>query len=767
MAGQLQYVLNEIRKDLAAFADPGEALQLEASSAGTAMVARWIQGGQLREAVLTRCVEDFPTVEIEGRKLSYRSFLASDSMADLKRLAGVMTRVGYGVKNFVETRARHDSGEETQTGTHKATELIANLAVESLPWGATRVVFVKGAAGCGKTYVLKKLAEDWAVEYQLGAREKLFFYVDAQGKALARFDEAIAKELQDLRAPFTYHAIAPLTRRGLLIVIVDGFDELLGAGGYDEAFASLANFLGQVGGEGSLIASARSTFYDYKGFRGSALKFSASEDLNYIVEPVEIQLWGREEATTYFGQLRGRYPGKFSDPQRVYDDLVSGGGKSAELLQKPFYVARAAELYAAGTHLEKHQELLPQLVDKFVEREVDKLKDSHGSPILSKEGHVTFLTDLAEEMWWQETRQVDVATIQTLAELLAEQLRLSPIEVNMIVERAPTNAFLGSKGDASRLLYSFEHEMFYSFFLARRLQRALMSGGTDLREFIARGTLPEPVIEEALISLGWQSTAIGECIEKLGAALLQRAADTVARENAGRIFCALVAGRRDLPPRLSLRKFVIRQARILNATLESPLFDNCYAEQLDLGGTQLLRPTFFNTTFHYLIIDPKTTRLDGAVFQPGADIDGLFRYVGGSKERIGDPAQIADILRSLGATVKGYEASGAPVQTPIQTPTARRRIGLLDRFLRYADRTFYMSRKEQRLRSVFGAHDWRDVEKLLYAHHLVEDVVIEKSGPHEEMIRLRFPPDIIRQGENPRANVPVEIREFWEALVQD
>jgi hypothetical protein len=70
--------------------------------------------------------------------------------------------------------------------------------------------------------------------------------VSAQGRALSNLKDALAAETGDLRATFTWDAIAPLTRRGLLVPIIDGFDELLGAAGYGDAFGSLREFLSDL-----------------------------------------------------------------------------------------------------------------------------------------------------------------------------------------------------------------------------------------------------------------------------------------------------------------------------------------------------------------------------------------------------------------------------------------------------------------------------------------------------------------------------------------
>lgn len=763
MPSYVEYIQLEVRKDLAAFADAATQVKIVPSGAG--LIARWIQNDSEREVFLTRTHEEFPGVEIGGRKLSYRAFLASEFMADLKRLAGRIARLDYGVRDFVQTRAEIGALEEAEgTVSGKATDLIRKLSTESLPWGATRLVFVRGAAGCGKTYILRKLAQDQAVEYELGETDRLFLYVDAQGKALARFDEAIAKELDDLRANFTYHAIGPLTRRGCLVVIVDGFDELLGSGGYDEAFASLSNFLGQLGGEGSVVASARSTFYDYKGFRRTAQKFAGAEALNFVVEPIDIHLWDREEVVNYFGRLRGRYPTVFHHPEGVYDQLIgSAGGRNRDLVKKPFYVAKIAELYGEGTQLSLDQELLPALVNRFVEREVYKLSDAGSHPILNKDAHHRFLSLLAEEMWWQETRQLDIPTVQTLAELLGEELKLTPMQVSVIVERAPSNAFLARRGNGGRPLLGFEHEVFYSYFIANRLQAVLAAGGPDLREFLSRATLPDSVIDEALAAQTWGAERIRICIQEIGEALVESTIGAVARENAGKIVRALIEGRKDLLPNLRFRRLVLKQSTLRNTVLVNPQFENCYFEELDLTGSSWTRPSFVNTTFNFPIIDPQTTRLEGAKFNLRDQIYGLFVYGKSGRERIHNPTLMAKALESVGAAVDGYE----PSPPHEYSEAVKKRIELLDRFLRYAQRTFYVSREEPRLRQIFGAHEWEKVSQLLYHHGIVEDIVIQKSGPKQDLMKLRFHPDIIRDGEEPSAACPKEVAAFWRTLLKD
>ena len=136
---------------------------------------------------------------------------------------------------------------------------------------------VTGEAGSGKTRVLQELVRRQADSYLRGQTNKLFLYVNAQGRALARLNEALATELQDLRVNLTYHSVATLARVGIVIPVIDGFDELLGVSGYDDAFSSLAQFLEQMEGQGCLVASARSVYYEAE-FLARAGKESATGD---------------------------------------------------------------------------------------------------------------------------------------------------------------------------------------------------------------------------------------------------------------------------------------------------------------------------------------------------------------------------------------------------------------------------------------------------------------------------------------------------------
>ena len=162
--------------------------------------------------------------------MRYQEFVAGPDMANLREVAGMIDQSWRSAPRlFVNTRARYEGGADPHT--EPAVDMLTTLVQEDSE-DATRVVMITGDAGTGKTRVLQELVRRQANRYLRGQTTKLLLYVNAQGRALARLNEALATELQDLKVGLTYHSVSVLTRLGVLAPVIDGFDELLGVSGY-------------------------------------------------------------------------------------------------------------------------------------------------------------------------------------------------------------------------------------------------------------------------------------------------------------------------------------------------------------------------------------------------------------------------------------------------------------------------------------------------------------------------------------------------------
>jgi len=751
--------LKEIEQDLTAFADPGTPVIVEQDS------AVWIQDGAEREVEFVRApASAYPDVIHHDSRLSYRQFLAGPSMADLHRLGEVISNTMERPPGFVETVAtRLEDGEPADRNGRHATELIGERASEDLPFLSTRVVLVQGEAGSGKTIALRALTVRQANAYVEGKTDRLFFYVDAQGRALSRLEDAMAKDLQDLRSRFTYSAIAPLTRRELLVPIIDGFDELLGSGGYDEAFSSLAAFLSTLSGQGAVIASARSAFFSYRNFYENARRYSKGGRMNYEVDVVDVRPWSMDQIDSYVRET-AKSIGKSTEEtlhrfHAVVDDLTP---LDAELLEKPFYTAKVTELVLAGESLGSEESLIDQLVSSFIQREHEKLLDKEGAPLLNEKGHHEFLAHLAEEMWWQESRRLDVPTVQTVAEIITEKYNLPPGAAQQIVNRVSSYAFLTADHSERRFL-RFEHEVLYGYFLARKLQRCIESEPSDLRRFLNRSVLDHTLAEQAVRLLGDDVGRASRAVDTICDVVRSTVTDVVARSNGGMLVGTLLRSVGEFRDGIVIRTLVFRQTDFGRARLKEPEFRGCDFEQVDWSDLKLAKPHFEGCSFRALTVDITNTSLKGA--DPKI-LDQVFsiRVVAGDRD-VGTgqhfaPEDIRAILVKLG--VKGLERDRGRGRTGAQES----RIQLIDRFARKMERRFYASDDDLAGFGFTRDEDWEDIFKLLQKHELVVQEYVQKAGPREPLYRLSVPPEVLRQGENVTdMSLPSEVRAFWNEVL--
>lgn len=470
-------ILDFIRRDIAAFADPATPVQV--SDRG----AEWHQRRQQYKVTFLRSSEsEWPDIQIEERRYGYAEFFASEHMGDMKALAENIFASINVPSPYVEGKAR--KADEIGEVAH-SDALVRALCKENLPYLRTQVVFLRAPAGAGKTVLLRHLAVEQAIAFQEGRETFLYLYIDAQGRALSRLDEAMAAVLNDLRS-FTYHAVPVLTRLGLLVPIIDGFDELLGIGGYQEAFSSLASFLARLDGRGALIASARASFYALSDFdrAASAVPSGKTKSLNYEIIPIELLDWDESELATYL-EYSGKVHGIGAEtPQqgvRLLKEKVGDAGSA--LLRTPFFASAVVSLLEGGKDIPPGSHILRALVHMFIDREVGKLQDKHGSPILTSAQHLRLLELIADEMWWQGVRELDPGTITTVAELACEEFAISVESSRALIGRVRAHALLTVQGSTNKIL--FQHEYYYGFFLGGRLANAIINN-ESLSEFLGR-----------------------------------------------------------------------------------------------------------------------------------------------------------------------------------------------------------------------------------------------------------------------------------------
>lgn len=756
-------ILTELKTDLVSFADTHSSVVLESDG------AMWTRQGRTLEATFHggEAATAYPDVQLNGATQPYAAFLASDDMANLTALAeSISLAFDDGPSNYVEPTARSDENgpEEGAAG-----DVLPNL-LKQPSFGSTRLVFLQGAAGAGKTVALRKLVHRQAQAYLKNEARYLYLYIDAQARALARLDDAVALVLQDLNAQFTYRALATLTRHRLVVPIVDGFDELLGAGGGAEAIQALTLFLTRLEGRGSMVVSSRSTYFDFGRLRTQADHYRSS-DANFEIVPVELLPWTDDEMCSYL-QSGAQYRKLGAEtPQEALEHLKRdyfAGTADASLLSTPFFltaaVGVACEMATEAGGPVKTRGIRPigRIIESFVRREVGKFRNRADEPILSEEDHRGFLRMLAEEMWWQERRELDRESVEAIAELFAEKVGMSDRDLQAFTIRASSYAFLSGRegqGPGPSLL-AFSHEYYYAFFVAGFLAQSLCGGDGDAG-LLGRTDVSPTVAQE-----------FGEQVLENREVLLEPILKTLAtrpvavperetnRGNAGSLYAAVVAKSPDIPKlRLVEASFVgvdLRDTRQQDVTLT-----DCDFIDVDFRNANWSFSESSSSTFTRLRVDPSTTRLKRLRLEVGTDLNGIAPGDGRPEY---EPGKVRSICSKIGIQLAMEEPEDARQNTARHSAEARQTIALLHKLLRIAERVYYLSDDVLDRRGVLNHQRWYGLRKLLHRHRLLEEKAVNRSGTQPTLLRLAFPPNVIAEGEG-MAREPA-IREFWQAIKQ-
>lgn len=756
----LDYWRGRIERDLIPFADPGT--RLDVAGDRRTLTAHWTARGQPQEAVFTVSLEGGVQVGFKGQSVTYKSFLASPEMADLLGLAKMILQAQPKTV-FVSTEARLSDDESGQV--LPALELLAQTLGSESP-DLTKIVMVTGEAGAGKTKVLQELVKQQADLYQRGRTDRLYLYINAQGRALARFNEALATELQDLRAVLTYHGVSALVRVGVLVPIIDGFDELLGVGGYDDAFSSLTGFIEELDGQGQIVASARSTYYEQEFVaRSSSVSSLGSQAWTQV--PLQVLPWGDAQVSDYVRQsagTRGLSAEEVVTLERRVDGVFSG--QNAELRRKPLFVARTLDVILRDSTFAGGENLLRQLVVAYLERERrDKLLNRQGGTLLTTAQLELLFKTLAEEMWNQETRELDRKSVREVAEFIMVTEGVGEGVQRVVVERMPQLAFL-NPGERSGGV-AFEHEMFFSYFLAQVFQEKLLADTAAVRVLLSRSVLPVEVALTAVSAINREhplsdKETAQSLLDRLAqAGRLETPRASQVRENAG-LVAATVLKQATKSGRLEgvrLWGVVIPGGDLSGVELYRGLFEHVELRRVDLTRTRFVNCEARDVLFAEILVDRQHTRLEFSGLDAPSQIIGLKLREGGLARGVYDPTQLRQILVQCGAMTQASEADSSTLRT-----VPARLNHLLEKLARAYRRSNPVCTGDDSQRALFRDPEWPVLEDLLVRNGVVTRERRATSGQPKVFLRRQFLPDELVAGADRAALVAPEIRAFWDGL---
>ena len=755
-------VEERVRRDLVAFADTRTIVEVIGNE------VQWIQRRSRRKILLAPPFTDnLPgKVIYNGSDFEYRQFFASEHMANIlwlseevERLLEELPECSAGA--YLKPRVQVENGDTASDESYSKDFEESLVAVCRPDAGKERtsLVFLQGRAGDGKSTGLIQLAHRQAKLYAEGNSEWIFLYIDAQGRALARLDEAVALILDDLNSTFRYQALSVLTRLGLIVPIIDGFDELLGSGGYEDAFSSLESFLIRLDGYGSVITSARSTFYRYSALSRAASRLTADKsDVDIMVHNVHLLPWNKAQTCEYLrsqkvASLLCSGDADIYDDNAVYRAAEQWIGRGAdEILSTPFLLSRFAALVLDGENNIQGRSVLVSAVKSLVRRElVEKILHPEKGQILTEEQFEKLFGAVAEEMWWQETRTLDEDTFLTVAEICLEGMGIEKSVSRVLLGKLTSNAVIAI-GEGTRH-FSFRHEIYFSYFIAKFFSNSITKGNPkDIVAVLSRAIISAPLAHETIGALG--EDKITYALSTLNDLPAEGVSSDIIRTNKGSLVSAVLKefGKNANGFRLNNLKF--ESSDFSGSILTDVHFKNCRFERPDLRKCNWSNVSFDECTLTLPLVSEGTC-LNIAGVSMGENILGVRIYEETTRKETIFYKQPNDLSLFSKVGLDSICSNNSPQFTEAQL----RFIERLHTVIRVASRSIYFSNQdfENRGQALSNVRDVLDAGSRFGLWERSD----KQRGGKRELYRLLVSPEDILIGESGQYS-DKNIRDFWD-----
>ena len=377
-------------------------------------------------------------------QLEQEGQISEELFPDLKRHIPSVTsrvRVAYG-----------PYGDGTDISITEACRRISDRA-ESYS-AATNLVTLTGEAGSGKTYSLLQFArESLASESDASP---IAIYISSSGASANSLSTLLDARMARTRI-LDKKSVLTLCRAGLAILVIDGFDELLGFRTYDNPITGLKPILDELRGMGTVLLSARSSYSDAR--LRQSLESHAALDWPPYVTALELLPWESNQLL----ELTSRF--------QLETVLTDSPLETRKLLTTPFFCLA----FAAWARSDERPEFLEFVVETYLQRERRKLGSEEGTELFNSEALASIFSEVAELIARNAAQEIseedleDAASITLGRELTAEEKRRLVAICGISAE--------WSDGDLS---FKFTHLAIAEQFLARQIVRSPISQAVSL-----------------------------------------------------------------------------------------------------------------------------------------------------------------------------------------------------------------------------------------------------------------------------------------------
>jgi hypothetical protein len=646
---------------------------------------------------------------------------------------------------FVDGPAELTSGVRTLSWP-KASTGLASFLLESEP-GTTRIIQLMAGAGRGKTILLESTAIQFAQSYQPDPNPRpLLLPVDLLGRYVGTIDDAIAGSLNNtyLFPRLSQRDIVAGLRCGWIILALDGFDELVARVGVRDAFYRISDLLDQLGSSGTLILSARESFFELYSITAGIRTYLQPRSASYTTAVLKLSPWSEVQGRTVFSKLGS------TDPARELDALSAIFENDAEVVLHPFFLTRLAELWQKGERFEQasgqpdRHARMRYVIETYVARESgEKWIDRDQNPLLDTQGHSEMLGAVAEEMWRTGAFTLDAQELRIAAEIGLSDSGMPHSTLSQVLERLPTHAAFQPKARG----FAFLHDSFLYYFLAYRLEKLLRQRDERIVSILSSQELPP----EVLGWLVWRFKAIPDAVLPELVAFVNRMreqkAEGLALDNLA-LAAVRILESSNLARGSRFVGFTFVGDAFRGGSFEGLEFRECRFWQVDFSESRFMDCLFEKCQFGDVRVDG-STHLERSLF-----LESTFSSI----EMVGvitryAPDEIVSQLTDLGADIPVTTPKGPLKVNPVSEDFVR----CLELLVRASEKTCDVAVDEICTDAKIGAF----IERTGTDTGVLRPVKKQVSGPKHRFVRISVDREKLLHGQiEPTGNASID--NFWQ-----
>ena len=733
---------SRIQEELAPFADLGTDRPQAASDKRRLMI-RMIRHGEELELQFDKSTGKITERSLDDDQIrtyaSYRSLLASDRFGNLRQWTNNQKRSLQKLQSDYEHRIpvtgllSSDGRVLDVEGFHRFLVAQDHGAEQS-----TRIMLIDGPAGIGKTTFIEFLAWSRADGY-FTTRHPLVLHVKSRGRILTYIQDLIAFSLQRLRLNLTFDQLPVLVRHGLVILAIDGFDELADPNGYEIAWSQVGELVEQVRGQGTLILAGRETFIGQERIRNSVMSLRSTDDVQALTLRPPVP----EDARAWLQAKRGHEP---ELPQELFE--------FESFVLRPFFLVQLSKLPPESDFGTPRKGMLfASLVEAMIQREAERFREIVMTPEQGRDYVCRFLREVARYMADEQSEAIDELALSWIAEVAAPK-ELVDDTLRSLTHRAAAIAFL--ENDDTPRYRRFSHSNLFNHFLAMEILDAVV--GKEVPKCVRRNILGADflaIFSDLTLSMTLHgSERIREFYDAASEVLQNYPWSDRGAPNLGTLLVTILPSMK-YEDSLVLRNIHADEA-LIRGTAPIATIHGSSINQLDIQGANVESLEFNDCHITTLTVNA-ATHVSHSIPVP-LQIQYIRTGVDRSKV-ISFPKHIKGWLHAHGPTVGHGEHGDAK---PSVVPNELRRhpiLTLLGRACR--SRSFWIPDGSTNIfENITRDPSWPDLLELMREHNLLKVSTIAASGTNNRFFHIEQPIRILSEDMNDD-----NVKSFYEALV--